>query len=568
LDNLVLTRLAFDLSGELPGTILEECRQESGDRFRLIFASAGTRVPLVVSLRPDRPWIGRPALGWSGPRWSPDPIAVTIARRLTGVRVESVSKPPADRVLRIDCGDGRGLVVELADRAGNLVFLGPGGTVEASARAFKRSVDRLAEGAVWSLPPAPSGRIDPFAADVGEIDAALADEAGGLAGVARDAIAAVRREADALGLTPGAALRRRLDAVLQGESEVAIEGPGDPRLAIREGRFAAPTYRIVAWRWPDDGVAFVEASTVATVGLYYEGAESVARLHERLLALAGIVRNEIRRTHDASRRVEEERLRFQDPLQFQRWGEALLAGLRAARREGDTAWVPDPYDPDGATIAIPAPAARSLAGVADDLFKKSRRARRGQEAAALRARSLSDRARRLESILPSDTPAPTEDNAEALESAMRAAGLAVGLKRATRAGRAAERIAAPRLAGVRTLRSADGWTILIGRTGKDNDRLTFKVAAAEDIWLHAADVSGAHVVIRNPEGASRIPEATLREAASAAAWFSDARSAGVVDVHWTRRKYVRRAAGSSSGRVLLKRFETMRVRAAAPTLTD
>ena len=112
--------------------------------------------------------------------------------------------------------------------------------------------------------------------------------------------------------------------------------------------------------------------------------------------------------------------------------------------------------------------------------------------------------------------------------------------------------------------SKDGWTILVGRTGSDNDKLTFKLAAPDDLWLHAAGVPGAHVVIRNPDRKPSVPSATLAEAAALALWFSDARSEQGADVMWTRRKNVRRAKGGSSGKVVIKRFETIRTRAHPP----
>jgi predicted ribosome quality control (RQC) complex YloA/Tae2 family protein len=112
---------------------------------------------------------------------------------------------------------------------------------------------------------------------------------------------------------------------------------------------------------------------------------------------------------------------------------------------------------------------------------------------------------------------------------------------------------------VRVITSVDGFTILVGQTGRDNDRLTFKIAAPEDVWLHASGVPGAHVVIRASERGSAPPETTLREAAALAAWFSDARGNATVDVQWTRRKNVRRARGAAPGTVLVKRFEVVRV---------
>jgi predicted ribosome quality control (RQC) complex YloA/Tae2 family protein len=147
---------------------------------------------------------------------------------------------------------------------------------------------------------------------------------------------------------------------------------------------------------------------------------------------------------------------------------------------------------------------------------------------------------------------------------MRALGLPVGLVGPTRAARAAARGTPPQLSGVRIVVSDDGWTILVGRTGRDNDKLTFKIAAPDDIWLHASGVPGAHVVIRNPDRLAAVPHTTIAEAARLALWFSDARSQGTADVQWTRRKYVRRAKGGASGMVVVKRSETIRVRAIPP----
>ena len=128
--------------------------------------------------------------------------------------------------------------------------------------------------------------------------------------------------------------------------------------------------------------------------------------------------------------------------------------------------------------------------------------------------------------------------------------------------------AAPSLAGVRMLTTSDGFDVLVGRTGKDNDRLTFKIAAPDDIWIHAAGVPGAHVIVRNPERLGTIPHGTLVEAARWALWFSEGRSQASADVHWTRRKNVRRVKGGASGMVTLKRFETIRVRPQSPPGED
>ena len=96
----------------------------------------------------------------------------------------------------------------------------------------------------------------------------------------------------------------------------------------------------------------------------------------------------------------------------------------------------------------------------------------------------------------------------------------------------------------------------MGRNARENQHLTFRVARAEDLWFHARDVPGSHVILRDPEG--RAGAADLREAAEVAAFFSEAKTHGQVDVHATRRKHVRPARGGA-GRVFVGHSETLRV---------
>lgn len=107
--------------------------------------------------------------------------------------------------------------------------------------------------------------------------------------------------------------------------------------------------------------------------------------------------------------------------------------------------------------------------------------------------------------------------------------------------------------------SPDGWTVLVGRSAEDNDVLTFDLGAPRDFWLHVSAESGSHVVVRNPEGAARLPRDTLRFAATLAARYSKARRGGRVAVHVTTRAEVSKPRGLPPGKVVLRRFETVRV---------
>jgi predicted ribosome quality control (RQC) complex YloA/Tae2 family protein len=199
-----------------------------------------------------------------------------------------------------------------------------------------------------------------------------------------------------------------------------------------------------------------------------------------------------------------------------------------------------------------------------------RRAVRGLAAARQREERISSRLndlnRFLDQLAELQGGEPVEGLAALhdLEEQMQRAGFAVGLAPAGRKQRGVPQPGKARLEGVRIFPREDRYDILVGRDGKSNARLTFKLAAPEDFWLHALGVTGAHVVIRNPERKASPPARALQVAAAAAAWYSDARNQEQVDVQWTRRKYVRKVRKGAPGAVLIKRSETIRVRPAAP----
>jgi predicted ribosome quality control (RQC) complex YloA/Tae2 family protein len=109
----------------------------------------------------------------------------------------------------------------------------------------------------------------------------------------------------------------------------------------------------------------------------------------------------------------------------------------------------------------------------------------------------------------------------------------------------------------------EGFEILVGRGDEENDRLTFDVAAPDDLWLHVAGgVAGSHVVVRNPERLAALPQSVIELAAALAAWHSKARRAGKVDVHVCRVRDVSKPRGMPPGQVQIARFDRIRVRPA------
>ena len=103
----------------------------------------------------------------------------------------------------------------------------------------------------------------------------------------------------------------------------------------------------------------------------------------------------------------------------------------------------------------------------------------------------------------------------------------------------------------------DGTEILIGKNNSQNDRLTFKIAAPTDIWLHTKEITGSHVIIRC--NGLEPSEETLLYAAKLAVKFSKAAGSSKVPVDYTLCKFVKKPNGAKPGFVIFTNQHTIYV---------
>jgi len=231
-----------------------------------------------------------------------------------------------------------------------------------------------------------------------------------------------------------------------------------------------------------------------------------------------------------------------------RLGDLLLANLSTARRTGNRLVLIDYFADDAGEVEIEIDEHSTLPEEAERRFARYSRSKRAvrqidSRIAIIRLEldQLSSRSEALEKII-------TEKDEEALDKF-------TGKKPAPTARGAKPEKKVP---GTRSYLSSDGFEILVGRTARENDHLTFKVAKPNDLWMHTGDYSGSHVVVRNVTRKD-VPHRTLIEAAQLAAHFSQARKDPKVDVHYTQRKFVSKPKGAVPGLVRMTRFKNITV---------
>jgi predicted ribosome quality control (RQC) complex YloA/Tae2 family protein len=211
-----------------------------------------------------------------------------------------------------------------------------------------------------------------------------------------------------------------------------------------------------------------------------------------------------------------------------KWADLLLAHLSQVPRGASSVTLPDDFE--GGEITIPLAPERSAKDNAQRMYAEHKRLTRAAAKIEERLRETQGRLAQLDTQpLPPRAPPRTKP--------------------------AAGKTQRP---PYREFKSGRGVPILVGRGADRNDELTFRWANGNDLWLHARDVPGAHVVV--PLAGRPVDEETLVDAATLAAHHSNARGEPQVDVSYTLRKHVRKPPRSRPGLVTLSEAKTLRVR--------
>jgi predicted ribosome quality control (RQC) complex YloA/Tae2 family protein len=233
-------------------------------------------------------------------------------------------------------------------------------------------------------------------------------------------------------------------------------------------------------------------------------------------------------------------------------GDLLLANVATAERSGRHVRLKDYFAEGEPWLELEIEESRSLPEEAARYFSRYTKSKRAQEEIAKRLVTLEAELAGLEQqreLIERVAAGRDEDALVTLEGEP-------GSRAAVRTGGKRERT--EKLPGVRRYRSSDGYEILVGKTARNNDHLTFKVARPHDLWLHAADYPGSHVIVRNA-GRKEIPQRTVIEAAQLAAKFSQAGEDAKVDVHYAQRKFLSKPKGAAPGLVRMSSYHTLTV---------
>lgn len=278
-------------------------------------------------------------------------------------------------------------------------------------------------------------------------------------------------------------------------------------------------------------------------------AEKIARLRH---AASTPLRTELKRLRKRKKDVAVERARLTEYAEDKRWGDLLQANFHRLVK-GAAAVVVDDLFADAAPVTLPLDPALSPQENIARHYKRYRRYEKGIPRIDEETAALNNKEARIVAALTAIERATTEKEITPHLPKAKREPASVPVKKAKKGAPPQKRPVGRRFV------SSEGYDIFVGKDDRENDELSVRIANGRDLWLHARDYPGSHVVVRLPKNLRDLPQATLREAAMLAIRYSKLAKAGQGEVTWCYAKDVSKPKGFPPGKVMVAGAKSIRV---------
>ncbi|MCR5688784.1 MAG: NFACT family protein [Clostridiales bacterium] len=577
-DGLFLSVLARELTGVLTGTRIDRVNMPSRGEVVLLMRGREGRFPLYFSASGDCPRVCVTHTAPENPA-SPPMLCMLFRKHLTGGIFTGIRQEKTDRVLYFDfdCADEIGdrhlrtLVCELMPRYGNIILLDEDGDVIDAVNRVdlsRTSVRRVLPALKYELPPS-QDKLSLTEAPTSGIIAKMRSCG------ARDVTSAVMR--CVMGVSPLLARELEYRTLLRAPSKDAFPGVSEEQLRVlgelldglRETVVSGapvPTAVYDADGKPLD-ISFIDITQYgdgvekrrypdlsSLLESFFREREDLARVRARardLFTLLSRTRERVVRRLEAQR---ETMARAADRDKYRLYGDMIMANLPSLSKGASHYEVTDWYG--GGTVSIPADPALTPERNAQRHYKEYKRMKTAEEVTAALIEKGENELVYIDSVIDELSRAEGDREISEIRRELADAGY---LRRAEkgRKNKVRDPVPLPPL----EYTTSGGFRVFAGRNNAQNDRLTFRTARRDDIWLHAQKMHGSHVILVRNGGTPS--DSDIEEAARIAAYRSEGRDSLTVPVDYTEAGNVKKPNGSPAGFVIYHVYKTVTVRPSA-----
>ena len=558
LDAVCLRAVVDELAPQLTGARIEKIQQPARDQVVLLLR--GSR-RLLLCANPNQPRIHMTEKQRDNPS-QPPMFCMLLRKRIGNGRIVSIEQAPLERVvtLHIEATDELGeqsrfaLILEALGRHANLILCDKEGRILDCLRRvdLEMSQERqVLPGLFYHLPPRQNKR-DPLTVTREEFAALLPREETTMDGWLLDTFTAmpplVAREivSRAYGESDHRIADSRLwDSFAAWQGQVN-GGAFTPTVLYRNGKPFDFTYGPIS-QYGDYCANVTADSFSALLDSFYEEREQAERVKQKGQDLIKTATN----AHDRVRRKiaaqEKEYAACLDRDHLRICGELITANLYRMERGQRKLMAENYYEEGCPAMDIPLDVRLGPQENAARYFKQYAKAKTAEKYLTAQLQRGREELQYLESVLQELSQAESEQDFNDVRIELTDGGY---IRQRGKKQPGFQRASKPR-----EFRSSAGLRILVGRNNRQNDRLTTKDADKRDIWLHTQKIHGSHVILCT--GGAEPDEQSLMEAASLAAYFSQAQGSTKVPVDYTPVKFVKKPAGAKPGMVIYTTYQTM-----------
>jgi predicted ribosome quality control (RQC) complex YloA/Tae2 family protein len=554
-DGLFTKAMVDELAQSLKGGRINKVHQPYKNEVILTIRANGVNQKLLFSAHPSYARVQLTTEAYENPS-EPPMFCMLLRKHIEGYILEDVYQVENDRMIifeikgRNEIGDVsyKQLIIEIMGRHSNIVL------VDKTRNVILDSVKHVSfavnshrailPGQPYIYPPA-QNKQNPFMAgeddilkkidfNSGKLDRQLVEHFAGTSPLFAKEV--IFRSGIANRMTVPEAFIQLIQQIKNGEIKPAIMSTGNKE---------------IFYLFPLDHVNG-EVKTFSTLSemldRFYFGKAERDRVKQQGNDIERLIINEKEKNEKKIEKLESTLREAEKADSLQRYGELLTANLYAAKRGMKEIEVIDYYDELGGKVTIPLDPRKTPSENAQKYFSKYQKAKNSVSIVIEQIEKAREEVTYFDNLLQQVQSASPKDIQEIREE------LVEGCYIRDRQRRNAKKIsnAKPILDHYR---SSDGTEIIVGKNNKQNDYLTNKLAARDEIWLHTKDIPGSHVVIRSKEPSHE----TIQEAANLAAYFSKARSSSSVPVDFTKVRYVKKPNGAKPGFVIYDNQQTIYV---------
>ncbi|MBM7571765.1 Rqc2 family fibronectin-binding protein [Aquibacillus albus] len=279
---------------------------------------------------------------------------------------------------------------------------------------------------------------------------------------------------------------------------------------------------------------------------FYSGKAERDRVKQQAGDLLRFLKNERDKNERKIKKHEQTIVKSERAAEYQRYGELLTANMHALKFGDKEATVIDYYDPEQKEITIHLNPNKSPSENAQAYFKTYQKLKKSKQMVEQEITKAKQEINYMDELIQQIEGAREQDINEIREELQEEGYLKARANKKNKRNK-------PTKPQPETFYASDGTLLLVGKNNKQNEYLTNRLAARDDIWLHTKNIPGSHVVIRD----SNPSEKTLMEGAELAAYFSKSKNSSSVPVDYTSIRHVRKPSGAKPGFVTYENQKTI-----------